>query len=256
MALDEGWSGTKPTGNHTHFATGDDTNIRVGSIYGARSFYADPDTGWLSGVTYRKNWTPGINTAECWKITGWSVLNVGVVPHHPGKKFQDRLTGRLLERDGNKFPETEREFLGWEWKLGNETGVTKVEPIPHYGNNTADHDLAQCHCGFHGYLRGSLDFATDRNAVNGIVRAFGRVRVGKRGFRAQHAEITALYVPDTAPEKRPYRPAEFEPVSQGLAFAAKVQPAELVEKISARYPAVPIYTDLDSMLALHELESP
>lgn len=253
MSLDEGWSGNKPTSNNTHFEAGG-TSLRVGSLYGARSFLADPDTGWLSGVTYRRNWTPGINTAECWKVTGWSVLNVGVVDYRPGKQFRDRLTGRLLERDGNKYPETVREFLGWQWQMGAESGLTQTEPMPYYGNNTDPaHDLGSCHCGYHGYLRGSLDFATDKRAINGIVRAFGRVKVGTRGFRAQHAEIVALYIPDTDKPRIP-RPAEFEPFTKGLRFAGKVQSSELVEKISTRYPNVPVYADLDDLLALHDME--
>lgn len=252
---DQGWTAPKPLGNNNHFDN-DNTRLLVGSIYGARTFLATPE-GHLTGVTYKKIWNPGINTAECWVVTGWHVERVGLVPYRPYPEYDDIFTGRTLTNsEGESYPETRREMVGWRWSIPDtkESGVTKTEPHPVYGNNDQDHNLAECHCGLHGYFRGSLDFATNDYAINGIVRAFGKIRLGDRGFRAEHAEITALYVPEFN-VARP-KPGKHEPLSKGLRAAGKVIAPEVVEAVSERYPAVPIYTDLDDMLALHELVSP
>ena len=258
-AIEPGWSTPPPTGNNNHFETSEPSRILVGSIHGARTFLATEE-GHLTGVTYRKIWTPGINHAECWRVTGWDVPRVGVVPQRPYKVHEEHATGRTLNlADGSTRAEFERVFVGWAWELPDtgETGMTHDEPAPVYGNNTATgHDLADCHCGLHGYFRGSIDFAYNPDAVNGLVRASGRMRIGPKGFRAQAAEIIALYVPTNHDTWEPRRPVVHEPLEAGLRHASKPLPAGRVEAISARYPALPIYTDLGEMLALHPLQDP
>lgn len=255
----DGWTTPPPTGNNAHFESDHATSrILVGSIYGARTFHTTKD-GHLTGVTYRKIWSPGITTAECWKVTGWDVTNVGTTPERPWKVHEEHATGRTLAlTNGTTRAETERVFTGWHWELPDtgESGLTTIEPRPVYGNSTnPGHDLAECHCGLHGYFRGSIDFALDSDAVNGIVRAFGRMRIGPKGFRAQSAEVIALYVPvrNTGWESRP---ADHEHLRVGLRRSSSPLPPGRVEAISDRYPALPIYSDLDEMLALHELEDP
>ena len=259
MVTESGWVTPPPTGNNNHFEAHEPSRILVGSIYGARTFLANQD-GYLTGVSYRKIWSPGVTHAECWKVTGWNVPRVGVVPVRPDKIHEHHATGRTLKQsDGTVRAETERVFVGWKWELPDtgETGVTQDEPTPVYGNNTATgHDLADCQCGLHGFFRGSIDFAHSENAVNGLVRAFGRMRIGPKGFRAQSAEIIALFVPDGYDTWEPRRPVVHEPIAAGLRHASKPLPAGRVAAISDRYPALPIYSNLDEMLALHPLEDP
>lgn len=259
MSHAEGWATPPPTGNNRHFEASEPSRVLVGSIYGARTFNTTED-GHLTGVTYRKIWNPGVTTAECWVVTGWNVDRVGFVPERPTKIHEDHATGRTLTRaDGTKFAEFERIFKGWAWSNPDtgETGLTTTEPTPVYGNSTTTgHDLTECQCGLHGFFRGSIDFAYDKNAVNGIVRAFGRMRLGPKGFRAQFAEVVALYVPDEHPAGSDKKPTTHEGLAAGLRHASKPLPPGRVEAISGRYPALPIYSDLDDMLAMHELVSP
>lgn len=258
-ATEPGWVTPPPTGNNNHFEASEPSRILVGSIYGARTFIANED-GYLTGITYRKIWSPGVTHAECWKVTGWNVTGIGTVPTRPDKVHEEHATGNTLTRaDGTKHAEFTRVFVGWRWELPDtgETGITHDEPTPVYGNSTqAGHDLAECQCGLHGFFRGSIDFAYNENAVNGLVRAFGRMRIGPKGFRAQSAEIIALYVPDGYDSWDPRRPVVHEPLEAGLRHASKPLPAGRVAAISARYPALPIYSDLTEMLALHPLEDP
>lgn len=259
MSIEPGWATPPPTGNNNHFEASEPSRILVGSIYGARTFLATPE-GYLTGVSYRKIWSPGVTHAECWKVTGWNVKGIGIVPERPQKVHEEHATGRTLTRtDGSTRAEFERVFVGWKWELPDtgETGITDTEPTPVYGNNTkTGHDLAECQCGLHGFFRGSIDFAYNENAVNGLVRAFGRMRIGPKGFRAQSAEIIALYVPDGYDMWDPRRPVVHEPLEAGLRHASRPLPAGRVAAISARYPALPIYSDLTEMLALHPLEDP
>lgn len=249
MRPEEGWIGPRPTNNNP-FPDGE-VKLRVGELYGARTFLTDTQ-GNLAGATYKRIWSPGVNEAECWKITGWHVANVGTIKNRPSKRFVSIYTGRMLQYGDNEpFPEVRRERSGWTWEIPetNETGVTHVEPKAVYGYQGTDHDLAECDCGLHSYLRGSLSYASRPDSISGVIRAFGRIWVGERGFRASHAEIVALYLPDQDPGA--VRIPVSAPLSESFgAVAPKVTP-EVAERISAKYPAVPIYHDLEGMLALH-----
>lgn len=250
----EEWIGPLPSGNNSHFESGE--KFRIGaSLYGARSFLAHP-SGWLSGITYKKIWRPGVNVAGCYKVTGFSVPGVGVVPDRPSPEHMQVFNGKQRS-DGS--PDYDFKRVGWRWKLDGETGISQSEGTPVYGNDgDLDHDLVPCGCGFHGYYRGSLDFAYDKKSVNGIVRAFGKVRVARKGFRASHAEIVALYVPPEPPERGRFRPSDFQSVAEGMRWAGMGSEvnSDLVEAISGNYPNVPLYFDLDEMLHFHETEEP
>jgi hypothetical protein len=232
--------------------------IRVGEVVGARSFIADQD-GNLMGVILKKHWTPGVNIAECWRPTGWDVPGVGVSTHAPRKKTDRRYTGRMTVIGGTEMPEEEYVHLGWSWTVDGVEGYSVEKPAPVYGNNDRAHDLTNCSCGLHGYMWGSLNFAYSPDSISGIVKAFGQVRMGERGFRATHATIAALYFPPalmTYQERGP-RPDSEAPLHKAFWWAERgsnVTP-EVVEKVRAKYD-VPIYTDLDAMLADFPTEPP
>ncbi|MFJ4107929.1 hypothetical protein [Oerskovia enterophila] len=254
--IDDGWQAPKPHTNNP-FQDGP-TRYRVGSLYGARTFIADAD-GNLAGATYRRIWAPGVNEAECWKITGWQVCNVGLVPTRPAREHKTVFTGRTMTRaDGTTYPAYVQEFVGWAWTLNGERGITSVEPLPHYGNNGSDkHSIHDCDCGLHGFLTGSLTYANRDSSVSGVVRAFGNVTVHERGFRASHAEIVALYMPDgSRPRAKGYRVSPDAPLSEGFARVGKTLTPELARAVADRYPLVPVYTDLDAMLREHPTEPP
>lgn len=262
---DDNWRGKPSIYNHNSFETTADTIQVVGSLYGARSFIAEPD-GALVGATYHQVWKPGENLATCWQVTGWSVAGLGITKTRPAKQHRDVPTGKMIEtskpgKPDEKIlkPETKREFLGWKWELPTgETGMlppNAPEPHPVYRNDqNPEHSLITCGCGFHSYWRGSLDYATNAKSVNGIVRAWGTIRRGDRGMRSQYAEIVALYIPEEDGEKDLV--GNYDPLSKAFRRAGKALPDNLVEAISDYYPNVPIYRDLDEMLALHDMEPP
>lgn len=253
---DDGWQTPKPTTNNP-FQDGP-TRYRVGSLYGARTFIADTD-GNLAGATYRKIWTPGVNEAECWKVTGWNVHNVGVVPTRPEREYVQVFTGRTINRPGGEpRPEFESVATGWTWTRDGETGLTVVPPTAHYGNSAeSGHSLDDCFCGLHGFLSGSLTYANRDGGVSGIVRAFGNVAVHERGFRASHAEIVALYMPVAALEgSRGNRVERDAPLHVGFSRVGQTLKPEMAAAVANRYPLVPIYTDLDDMLEHHPTEPP
>lgn len=220
---------------------------------------ASPSLVWqgnLAGATFQKIWNPGINVAECWKITGWMVHNVGLVQHRPTSVRERYFTGETYTRpDGSTHPRFDSRAVGWEWELGKEKGVTTVPPVAQYGG----HPEGICSdCGLHGFLAGSLTYANRDAAVSGIIRAFGTVAVQERGFRATHAEIRALYMPAAARDRGPgLNPVgDGAPLRVGFGRVGQTLTARQADSVAARYPAVPIYTDLDQMLRDHPTDPP
>lgn len=254
----DGWGDAIPPHQNGGGPDFDGREIRVGEVVGARTFLADQD-GNLMGVILKKHWNPGVNIAECWRPTGWAVPGVGVSTTTPREKKERRYTGRMTVISGQEMPEEEFVPLGWSWTVDGVEGYSQEKPAPVYGNNDRAHDLTSCSCGLHGYMWGSLNFAYSPDAISGIVKAFGQVRMGERGFRATHATIAALYVPDELMTyaERGARPGSDESLRRGLWYAergSRVTP-DVVEKIRVKY-GVPIYRDLDLMLADFPTEPP
>lgn len=219
-------------------------NFRVGEIYGLRSFSINSD-GWLTGVMFHKPWTPGVNEAQCWRVTSWESEGLTSTespylttvsepnpddPDHPIKSTAYVMRGAEGER----------------WNV-------RTKPTPIYGNNddpthVVGDDEA---CGLHGYLEGSLDYGSGNQKINGVVKAWGRMALGDRGFRAQYARIVALYAPLTpAADVGPgftYRPQP--PTYWGMLSSADpgVPTQEQVDLIRERYK-VPVFNSLRKML--------
>lgn len=227
------------------------TDIRVGEFYGARSFLVHEE-GWLCGVTYRQPWLAGLNKSTCWRQTGWRIGD-NKVTERPAKTFRTE-----------RRPDGDHKVRAWMWndELGGEH-YAHEEPVPEYGNQAdAEHTPRGCACGFHAYLKGSLDFATDPSRISGVVRGWGTVAISEHGFRAQYAEVDALYLP--SPDKvtawgistdgRWETPGLTATLArQGF---AECLDEELIYKVSGRYPDVPIYSDLETMLTLHPTTPP
>lgn len=194
----------------------------MGTLRGSRSFSVTP-TGHLTGVVFRRVWYPGTNHADCRVEIGWEI---------PGRGTADTLTA--INTPGPEGGSPWR--LGWEWAIGTERGFTTAKPKPIWQDFNADgHDIADCNCGFYGFLDGSTDYASDSRA-SGIVEGFGMVTVGTRGFRASKARIIALYMPP-----------EGTPDEDGRVPSWQLQPGA-TEKVAANYPDIPLYTDLHRML--------
>lgn len=255
----DGWGADPPVYRNSASINEFSREIRIGEIYGARTFRANQD-GTLMGVVLSRFWEPGVTTAECWRPTGWDVLGVGVSNTVPRLKQQRVPTGRMVSISGTDMPEHVWEPLGWSWTVDGVEGYATVQPKPIFGNqDDAHHDLGKCVCGLHGYMSGSLDYAQYPDAISGVLRGFGTVSMGDRGFRAQYAQIVALYVPTVRIplEERIDRPEPMAPLRAGFArgsIGRDVTP-ELVDKIRAKYN-VPIYHDLDQMLTDWPTEPP
>lgn len=263
MSIDDGWGGKppdQPLGAGTEFDT---VEVRATSIYGARTFTANDD-GYLMGVVVKRIWTPGVNYAECWRVTGWDVPGVGISTRMPTKVNEQRLTGKMRSwgtpgtDQYREWPEIEYIPRGWSWTVDGVEGVSTEQPTPLYGNNGDNtHSLINCSCGWHGYLSGSLDYADSPNRISGVVEVFGTIVLGARGFRASMARIVALYLPPEESNALGKRYVEKdEPLKAGLGNVLGRVPAATIAKVAERYPDVPLYTDLDEMLTKHPTEEP
>jgi hypothetical protein len=218
----------------------DGWGFALGHVAGARSFKVRGD-GTLTGVFHEREWLPGENLADCRKIVGFYIPGVGV---------SDSVAPVW------EVNESGHHCVGWSWEVDGVHGIhTNGFPEKVYqGFEDADHDFAECKCGFYGYTRGSLDWVTRIN-VSGIVHAYGRVALGEVGFRAEKAKIVALYTPPVSEIKtqlsndlgvNPNLPMQesFRRVQR-----RSMVPEDLFLRIAWRYPQVPMYTDLDQMLA-------
>jgi hypothetical protein len=185
MAGEPGWG---PPDGQYHFDDGT-PKVLVGELYGARSFGVTP-SGWLTGVIFPKPWAPGTNKSECWSPTAWE--SDGLRSEHEPRQLD-------LVHDNPDLPSWKQRYRGWEMRNDDgESWITRSRPEPLYENqDDPDHTPAVCDdCGLHGFLRGSLSYATQPDRISGVVKAWGAMALGKRGFRAQYARIVALYLPD------------------------------------------------------------
>ena len=68
------------------------------------------------------------------------------------------------------------------------------EVRPNVDAEPYEHDMADCMCGFYGFLDGSADYHNP-GRVEGVIEAYGDVYLGTRGFRTTKARIVALHIP-------------------------------------------------------------
>lgn len=241
MAGEQPPSWRPPSTNYTFYGGEGDGKLRIGEVYGLRAFRVTPD-GWLTGITYPAPWSPDVTTAECWYVTGWKSGNVVGDPWI--RPYKVNLSKDPLD------PE-------YVWRMANADGsLTEVteQPVPVYGGrDEPDHNLAACKCGLHGFLEGSLDYSRGGDRVSGVVRAWGKVALGPRGFRAQYARIVGLYMPDEEGDVdaggRFRRPTYGQWTAWGWTRDYTAMPSEdVLDRVRERYGALPVFRSLDELL--------
>lgn len=103
----------------------------------------------------------------------------------------------------------------------------------------------RCLCGLYGYFDSSSTYASPVR-VSGVVAGWGRVLLGTRGFRAAKAAVLAIYLPP------PTGPSVVDALRKGP-LAAHLSGTYLDnptrDRIRANYPDLPVYTQLNRMLA-------
>lgn len=215
--------------------------VLVGELYGLRSFKVTDD-GWLTGVSFPKPWAPGTNKSECWAVTAWEADGM----HTTHKPRQVNLI-----HDNPDLPSWKKHYTAWE--IMNDEGdfwTTRTCPTPLYEHQDDPlHNVGTCVCGLHGYLAGSLSYAVKPHRISGVVRAWGQMGVGARGFRAQYARIVALYLP----------PFRFDS-GGGFHYAAdepnhRPPHPDVLVKVRNRYH-LPIYRTLAELTAAHPTTPP
>lgn len=155
------------------------------SITGVRSFSVDK-LGRLTGVTHKKVWRPGVNTATC--PTATVKVKAAKAEKKPGTVDltvdADMEAFRVaLRRATQSFqPLT---YGGWSWHTTEERTRTDEHRPGAQG----------CQCGFWAYFDGSDEFSSS-DRITAVVRGQGVVTVGSKGFRAEKAEIVALVDPN------------------------------------------------------------
>lgn len=127
-------------------------------VYGVRVFRLSDD-GFLTGVTFPQIWMLGTNFAKCLRVTG-----------------RIRARGTAYYSVGGQQYEIPPEELD--------------EPEP---DEPAEHSIAGCTHGFYAYYEGSNDYHREGDGyIQAVVRGFGTVVIGTRGFRCTKASIVAL----------------------------------------------------------------
>jgi hypothetical protein len=101
-----------------------------------------------------------------------------------------------------------------------------------------------CSCGFYAYQRGSNDYyrpnhTTGSGNVQAVVRGYGKVVLGTRGFRAQKAQIVAICMPADVTYRNARRGNE----------------GVYRQQMGERY-GVPVFTEFDAMLRDFPLDEP
>lgn len=197
----------------------DGAGFAVGDVRGTRAWKVDT-LGRLRGIIFEQIWRPGENMSECLRGVSPSVYAAG------GGKASIAGPPSTVVRGGSggggggsttffrgqavtTFTSVGGQVISFNGPVavqGNQATVCScgcgavipgadvaMEPQPCSGI------APSCGCGFYGYQEGSCDYYTpgsgeQKGAVGGVFRGYGKVVLGTRGFRAEKAEILALYV--------------------------------------------------------------
>lgn len=177
---------------------------------------------------------------------GFSTRDLGVI------RKRDALTG----------------VRGWSPDAGG--GLKGVygktwQPGPHratcdrhlHGHGDYEIPSLDCWCGFWaGYSMEPIrEFGYGEKPVVGVVRGWGHMVEGERGFRAERAEITGLhlayeYVKATE-DRDPLDLSLISNYAVGPESAAKLLEDE--QALRERYPGVPFYQSIDALLEAHPI---
>lgn len=168
--------------------SGQEPELALGYLMGTRAFDVD-SLGRLRGVSFDHIWTPGVNEAECLKgnyrsknKNGYPIF-LGVLDSHDPEKVWSFFVKAC---EGNDLPFGMNEAI--KAYKDEKKRIVKEDSI------------ATCTHGFYGYYEGSNDYY-EPGRVNGVIKAYGEVVVGTRGFRSTKAEIVALQIPDSVSER-------------------------------------------------------
>lgn len=185
-----------------------------GSVRGVRSFAVDK-FGRLTGVVYKKVWTPGENSAECLKDS---------------TEYGNGRTGAMTGLLGGTItfsPSVFQTYTSVDSGFGKRgKGKPKVVTAEVTEKAVPQHTFEDCRCGFYGYFDGSDDYH-DNGRITAVVEAYGETVIGTRGFRAMKARILAIRVK-----------AEDDGVNGAMA-----------RKISNNYKGVAIFDTFDAMVS-------
>lgn len=164
------------------YGSGAPTPDVAGVIVGLRGWQMDLD-GNLRGCTYPVPWTPDVNTARCLVsrqeksvqalqlvVTDQPVYSVHAGWMHPDDTTSDPIT------------------------------VEGYTPDPCGGLEP------DCGCGFYAYYDRAQGRSHGYGSIRGAVEAWGKIVVGPKGFRAQHARVVGIVKPASVPRRISRRP--------------------------------------------------
>lgn len=167
--------------------------LHLAPVYGARAWSVGKD-GSLFGLVGRAKpelaWTNGENVARCAENT----LQIAMIK-----------TSYAAYRASWLISNMRRKQLGYapiDWEFGEEE--------PESARAECGLPFSACRHGFYAYFTPTSarenSFAGPSD-IEGVIAATGRIDVGTKGFRAERAEVKALYVPPVVrfarPPKRP-----------------------------------------------------
>lgn len=228
----------------------DGVEFAPGDVRGTRAFKVDTE-GRLRGVVYETIWRPGENVARCLRGVPPDAVRSGTAAsfHTPlGGTVQ---SGGGMSAFGNaaRFlmstppPPPSPRMVRCTCGCNGFRAATYMDEDDFY--TPCEGMEPKCSCGFYVYQRGSNDYYSPRTEGTGhkgpigsVVRGYGKVVLCERGFRAEKAEILALYVD----------PAEF---TQG-----NVVNTSLIRYRLGRNYDVPVFEDYLQLLEAFPTDDP
>lgn len=191
-------------------ATDWDRDLRIGEYRGFRAWTMRGPWSPLRSLSWSFDWQDGINESRCLKTRGW------------------RSDPEAQDRCNRTHPDTP-------------VHLTTCFKEPFHTKPTAG-----CGCGFWAYFDRQFWQASDsRVQIFGVVRGWGTCRVGRKGFRAQYAQIEALAIAPA--EANAYH--TFEQVIEQDVTTKQ----EVLTNLMQRYPSAEVYPSIDMMLSRHSL---
>lgn len=177
-----------------------------GEVIGFRQWYVTPDLKLRAAHMRQQTWEPGANEAKCHRVDGLTVT----VTTGMGASYGDPVE----EKPCNSAPGSDCE-CGW-YALHDPSDFW-------YGKQAST-------SGLYGMVFGTAE--TDP-LVSGVIAAWGNVEVHHQGFRAQHARVVAIALPEG---KRDAVVARAVATEYGVPVVAAKQLAQIAGEFGSTVP--------------------
>lgn len=235
------------------FAGEEQLDLVMQAVYGVRQWSRGAE-GRLQGV-HSFAWADGENVARCDSR------------HRPPHSADHQELTTVTRRRDSLYAEMQRISASHPKGITDLSGRDRERYDRISGEYQRLHDDIQngaytdCGCGFWAYWAlNPSEFRMGEKPIVGVIKGYGKVLLGTRGFRSEKAKIVGLHLAYeyVKPKAAPERPPASEGWSSMFASDYETNSPEALSKLASDeaelgglYPGAVVYATLDAMLKAH-----